>query len=183
MSHGDDDGLRVPPALAPQQIVILPRLKGDDSDAPILEYCDTLRKQLIGSQALGRRSAPRWTGKTRTPAPKRWDWIRRGAPLLVEIGPREVEANAVSVLRRDALYEGEKVKPGNATADEFANTAASRLEDIQTAMHGQAKTFMESRIESGITEFGALGEFFGEAPEDEDGPSEGAAALGPGALV
>ena len=119
MSHGDDDGLRVPPALAPQQIVILPRLKGDDSDAPILEYCDTLRKQLIGSQALGAPVRAQVDRKDKNASAKRWDWIRRGAPLLVEIGPREVEANAVSVLRRDALYEGEKVKPGNATADEF----------------------------------------------------------------
>ena len=173
MTHGDDDGLRVPPALAPQQIVILPRLKGDDSDAPILEYCDTLRKQLIGSRALGAPIRAQVDKKDKNASAKRWDWVRRGAPLLVEIGPREVEANAVSVLRRDALYEGEKVKPDNTTADEFANTAASRLEDIQSAMHGQAKTFMDSQIEAGISEFGALGEFFGEAPVDEDGPSEG----------
>ena len=128
---------------------------------------------MIGSRALGAPIRAQVDKKDKNASAKRWDWVRRGAPLLVEIGPREVEANAVSVLRRDALYEGEKVKPGNTTADEFANTAASRLEDIQSAMHGRAKSFMDNHIEAGITEFGALGEFFGEAPVDEDGPSEG----------
>ena len=53
MTHGDDDGLRVPPAIAPQQVVILPMLRDDDGDAALLAYCEDLRRALAAQHALG----------------------------------------------------------------------------------------------------------------------------------
>ena len=53
MTHGDDDGLRVPPAIAPHQIVILPMLREDDGDEALLAYCEELRRALVSQHALG----------------------------------------------------------------------------------------------------------------------------------
>jgi len=55
MAHGDDDGLRVPPRLAPWQVVILPMLRDNDEDAALIEYCEGLRATLAGQHVLGEK--------------------------------------------------------------------------------------------------------------------------------
>jgi prolyl-tRNA synthetase len=86
MVHGDDDGLRVPPQIAPHQIVIVPMLRDNDEDAAVIAYCEELAK------ALGERDAFRepvrvlFDKKPTKAATKRWGWVKKGAPIIVEVG-------------------------------------------------------------------------------------------------
>src|ERR1700761_745432 len=105
MTHGDDDGLRLPPAIAPRQIVIVPILRDKPEDAEVLAYCDALAKDLCAGVALAAPMRAIVDKKPGRSADKRWEWIRRGAPLLVELGPRDAASGQVTFMRRDALRD------------------------------------------------------------------------------
>ncbi len=95
MTHSDDDGLVLPPAVAPYQVVIIPITRDENADA-LNEYSEKLGEQL---RSLGIRV---WVDTSDMRAPdKMWKWIKRGVPLRVEIGAREMEENTVTVTRRD----------------------------------------------------------------------------------
>ncbi len=83
MTHGDDDGLRVPPALAPFQVVILPMLREKPEDAALLDYCEALRAAIAGQGALGEPVRVLLDKRPGKAASKRWDWVRKGAPLII----------------------------------------------------------------------------------------------------
>jgi prolyl-tRNA synthetase len=82
MTHGDDDGLRVPPAIAPQQVVILPMLREDDGDGAILAYCEELRGALAAQSALGEPCRVLLDKRPGKATAKRWAWVKKGAPLI-----------------------------------------------------------------------------------------------------
>ena len=171
MTHGDDDGLRVPPAIAPQQIVILPMLRDYEADSKLLAYARDLRDQLAGTSALGEPVRVLLDLKPGKVAQKRWDWVRKGVPLIVEIGPRDAEAGQVSVLRRHRLWRedpgsgpGAGAKPDFHAIDtaQFAAAAATELEGIQRELYVEARERREANIERGVTSFDELAAFFGD---------------------
>src|SRR5690606_32970936 len=135
MTHGDDDGLRVPPAVAPQQVVILPMLRDNDGDAELLGYCEALRAKLASEQVLGEPIRVLLDTRPGKAAAKRWDWVRRGAPIVVEVGPRDMEGGKVTVLRRDRLW-GSDAKPDFTVLDRdvAARTIPGLLVDIQKGL-------------------------------------------------
>ena len=90
MTHGDDDGLRVPPAIAPQQIVILPMLR-DNEDEALLDYCDVAREGAEGEPASACCSTP-----SRARRPRSAGTGSQGAPLILEIGPRDAAGGKVT---------------------------------------------------------------------------------------
>jgi prolyl-tRNA synthetase len=163
MTHGDDDGLRVPPAVAPQQVVILPMLRDNEADSNLLAYSEELRDQLAGTQALGEPIRVLLDTRPAKIAQKRWDWVRRGVPLILEIGPRDAEAGQVSVLRRHRLWR-EDGKPDFHAIDkaQFTAAAATELECIQRELHEEALARREANIERGVASFDDLAKFFGE---------------------
>ncbi|MEP5188738.1 MAG: aminoacyl--tRNA ligase-related protein, partial [Marinomonas sp.] len=129
MTHGDDDGLRVPPRIAPYQVVILPMLRDKPEDEAVLTYCEEVRESLVGLSALGeplRILLDKSPGKA---SAKRWDWVRKGAPIVVEVGPRDMEGGKVAVLRRDALWNADNGKSNFAYTprDDFAASAVEIL--------------------------------------------------------
>src|SRR3546814_701672 len=99
MTHGDDDGLRVPPAIAPQQVVILPMLRGGDEDVPLLDYCETLRVGIAAQSALGEKVRVLLDNSHGKAAAKRWDWVRKGVPVIIEIGGRDRSEEHTSELQ------------------------------------------------------------------------------------
>ena len=147
MVHGDDDGLRVPPRIAPWQVVIVPMLRDDEGDAAILDYCSDLQAELAKQSALGepvRALLDRRFGKA---AAKRWGWVKKGAPVIVEVGGRDVAGGNVSVVRRDRLYrEDGKLDSAILPKGGFVAGAAALLEDIQTALHTDARARLEAAI-------------------------------------
>src|SRR5678815_889273 len=98
MTHGDDDGLRLPPAIAPKQIVVVPMLRDKPEDAEVLKYCEELVAALNRLQAFGQPIRAFLDLKTIKSAAKRWNWVRRGAPIIMEIGPRDAAAGQVTYM-------------------------------------------------------------------------------------
>lgn len=101
MVHSDDDGLVLPPRVAPQQIVIIPVTPKEDSRQAITESCHALaqrlREQTYGRENLRVLVDDRDLGG----GAKKWEWIKKGVPLRIEIGPRDLQERKVCLQRRD----------------------------------------------------------------------------------
>ncbi|MCJ2181901.1 proline--tRNA ligase [Novosphingobium sp. 1949] len=163
MTHGDDDGLRVPPAVAPHQIVILPMLRDKPEDVELLAYCEDLRKALAGQQALGEKVRVLLDKRSGKAAVKRWGWVKKGVPLILEIGGRDAENGQITVVRRDQLWnEAGKVNFKAMTREVFVDIAASELEDLQVALFDQAKAKRDAAI-TPVASFEDLAAFFAES--------------------
>ncbi|MEQ1497094.1 MAG: aminoacyl--tRNA ligase-related protein [Novosphingobium sp.] len=157
MTHGDDDGLRVPPAIAPHQIVILPMLRDDDGDAALLAYCEDLRKALAGQIALGEPIRVLLDKRSGKATQKRWGWVKKGVPLILEIGGRDAAGGQVSVVRRDRLYhEGGKVGFVGQAREAFLAQAAVELEDIQRSLYAEARARHDANLRRDITDMAGL---------------------------
>ncbi len=161
MTHGDDDGLRVPPAIAPQQIVILPMLREDDGDAALLAYCEELRAALVKQSALGEPLRVLLDKRPGKATQKRWAWVKKGVPLILEIGGRDAAGAMVSVLRRDRLWrEDAKVNFAAQAREAFLAAAAAEIEDIQRSLHADATARRDANIERGVTSLAELEALF-----------------------
>jgi prolyl-tRNA synthetase len=168
MTHGDDDGLRLPPAIAPQQVVIVPMLRDRPEDAGVLAYAEALATQLRSERALGERVRALVDLRGLRSADKRWDWVRRGAPIIIELGPRDAAGAQVTFMRRDDLRDGEKIKSRALAKEAFVAAVPDILAQIQARLFADAKARLEANIRTDITSFEALADHFGAAAEDED---------------
>jgi prolyl-tRNA synthetase len=168
MTHGDDDGLRLPPAIAPRQVVIVPILRDKPEDAEVLAYADALAAELAELTAFRTPVRVLVDRKPGRSGEKRWDWVRRGAPLIVEVGPRDAAGGQVTFLRRDQLWAGEKVASTAEPRAVFIAEVPTRLAAIQQAMFDEAKARLYENIRDDITTFDQLAAHFGPAADDED---------------
>ncbi|HEY3797160.1 MAG TPA: proline--tRNA ligase [Caulobacteraceae bacterium] len=168
MTHGDDDGLRLPPAIAPRQVVIVPILRDKPEDAEVLSYGEALAKALTATTTLGERTRALLDVRGQRSADKRWDWVRRGAPIIVEIGPRDAAAGQVTFMRRDQLRDGEKIASRSMPLGEFVASVPALLAEMQVSLFAEAKAMLDANIRTDIRSWDALAEYFGAAPDDED---------------
>ena len=139
MMHGDDDGMIMPPRIAPQQVVILPMLKGDN-DADILAFADKVAGELKEQGVKAKVDAR----DMRTPD-KMWDAIKKGTPLRVEIGGREMEAGEVTTVRRDIGRDSKQT----ISADQFVQDAQSMLDQIHDDMLAKSRSFRDENTAEG----------------------------------
>ncbi len=161
MVHGDDDGLRVPPRIAPHQIVILPMLREDDGDAALLTYCEELRAELAKQWSLGEPIRVLLDKRAGKATQKRWGWVKKGVPLVLEIGGRDAAGGQVSVLRRHHLWnEAGKADFQGMAREDFVSAAAAELEGIQRELHEEATARRDTNIHRGVTDFTGLEAFF-----------------------
>jgi prolyl-tRNA synthetase len=165
MTHGDDDGLRLPPAIAPRQIVVVPMLRDKPEDADVLVYCENLVKALSGMTAFGQPVRALLDLKKIKSAEKRWNWVRRGAPIIIEVGPRDAASGNVSYMRRDDLRDGDKIKSVVKARVDFVESAVQLLTEIQAGLYAEAKTRLDNNIIRDIASFDALAAYFGEEEE------------------
>ena len=162
MTHGDDDGLRVPPRLAPHQVIILPMLRDKPEDDALLSYCEDLRGQIAAQSALNEPVRVLLDKRPGKAAAKRWDWVRKGAPVIVEVGGRDMENGVVSLLRRDDLWNRENGKPAfqNPSLQDAAHNIGAMLEDMQATMLAQAARRRDANIVRDIETTDALRAYF-----------------------
>jgi len=134
MTHGDDNGLRIPPLLAPIELVIVPIWKTDEDKVRVMEAAAQISATLSGWER-------RKTGKLRVhldnregikPGAKYYEWELRGIPLRLEFGPRDLDANQCVLVRRD-----NRVKR-TVTLDSIGEDVADLLSIIQTDMRVEA---------------------------------------------
>lgn len=162
MTHGDDDGLRVPPRIAPHQVVILPMLRGKPEDEAILAYCEGVRVALSGQFALGEPIRVLHDKSPGKATAKRWDWVRKGAPVIIEVGPRDMENGKIAVLRRDRVWNAETGKPDMQfiSIEDFTTHASGIIEEIQQTLFEEARTRRDANITRGITDWSQVVDFF-----------------------
>ncbi len=147
MVHGDDDGLRVPPAIAPWQVVIVPMLRDQPEDAAIVDYCRSLQKELAAQSALGEPVRALLDLKPAKAATKRWGWVKKGAPIVIEVGGRDVAGGNVSVIRRDRLYrEDGKLDSAVKPRGDLVAGVAQTLADIQATLLAQSTERLRAQI-------------------------------------
>jgi prolyl-tRNA synthetase len=153
MTHGDDDGLRCPPQIAPHQIVIIPMLRDNDEDEAVLEYCRSLRLELLALSAFGEPLRVLLDTKAAKASNKRWSWVKKGAPIIVEVGPRDVGEGKAAILRRDRLYKDDgKLATAFTPRGEFVAAATGLLEDIQSTLYAEAKERLDANIRRDVTD-------------------------------
>ena len=156
MTHGDDDGLRCPPRIAPHQIVIVPMLRDNDEDAAILDYCRDLEASLKALDAFREPVRVLLDTSGAKAQTKRWGWVKKGAPVIVEVGPRDVAGGNVAVIRRDRLYqESGKLNSAFVPKGDFVAEAVATLEDIQTRLYAEAKARLDANIARDVTDLKA----------------------------
>jgi len=137
MTHSDDDGLVLPPRLAPKHIVILPIYRGDDDRAKVREYCDNLAKQLEQRDYADGKLRVQIDDRDLRGGEKAWQHIKKGVPLRAEIGPRDIEKDGVFLARRDT---GTKEPIGR---QQLIETAPQILKEIQDSLFERAKKLRE----------------------------------------
>ena len=100
-------------------------------------------------------------------AEKRWNWVRRGAPIIIEIGPRDAAAAMVTYMRRDTLRDGDKVKSIALPRQEFLEEKAVQLlAEIQHGLYAEAKARLDGNIKSGVTDWAGVQAYFGSGEDD-----------------
>ena len=168
MTHGDDDGLRLPPAIAPRQIVVVPMLRGKPEDAEVLAFAEGLVKALHEKFALGEPIRALLDTKDQKSSDKRWNWVRRGAPIIVELGPRDAASGQVTFMRRDNLRDGDKVQSQAMSRDDFVDAAPGLLAAIQQTLFEEAKASLDANIRGDLTTFDQVAEYFGKVSDEEE---------------
>jgi prolyl-tRNA synthetase len=139
MVHGDDQGLIMPPRLAPWQAVIVPIYKNDAERGPVMEAVERARRALVAAEV--RVKVDDRDGLT--PGFKFNDWELRGVPLRLEIGPKDVAKGTLALARRDMLRDG---KAGKAfvPAAGIAEAVGQALRDIHTSLYQRALAFRQA---------------------------------------
>ncbi len=137
MAHGDDQGLVLPPRLAPYQVVIVPIYKNDTERAAVMPVVEKLKGELSAFRVkVDDRSEV-------TPGFKFNDWELRGVPLRIEVGPKDVEKGSFAMARRDIPgRDGKTFVPQEGAA----KTVADMLDQIQNGIYQKALNFRKDHI-------------------------------------
>jgi prolyl-tRNA synthetase len=139
MMHGDDDGLVLPPRIAPTQIIILPVTPKEETRAKVLETCDNLALQLRGKTFVDLPVEAEVDKRDLGGGVKNWEWIKKGVPIRIEIGPRDLEKNSLVVSRRDQPMKTKET----ISIQEFVATAPEMLMSIQENLLARATEFRD----------------------------------------
>ena len=142
MAHGDDDGIMLPPRVAAYQIVILPVTPKPETRQEIIDACEALAQTLRHETFGGEPVRVHVDKRDLHGGQKNWEWIKKGVPLRVEIGPRDIASRKVAVCRRD---KGPKEKEF-IDKEEFIQSVQERLDDIQTALLARATALRDANM-------------------------------------
>lgn len=161
MAHGDDDGIIMPPRIAPYHVVIMPVMRKEQDREKTLQYCEELKSKL--ENLVYHKDVLRVHLDTREigGGEKGWEYVKKGVPLRLEVGRREIEKNTVFCMRRDT---GEK-KPMD--KETFVESVRSLLDEIQDNLYSRAKEFTKSNLRE-VNSIEELEKFFTPESQDED---------------
>lgn len=135
MAHGDDQGLVLPPRLAPIQVVIVPIYKNENEKAQVMEVVQRVHSELVDFRVHIDDRAEL------TPGFKYNEWELRGVPLRIEIGPKDIEKGTVAFARRDVPGKaGKSFVP----QDQLPNRVGEVLSSIQVSLYERALAFRQA---------------------------------------
>ena len=148
MTHADDEGMVVPPKIAPYQVVIVPVIKKPEDEAAVTDYINTIVAELKKITPFGEKIRLKLDKRDRSSVDKFWEWTRKGAPVILEIGMRDAVAGKVMLKERIKINTPEA--KSIISREELIDTLASRLERIQRDMFDAAKARLTSNIRTDV---------------------------------
>ena len=163
MTHSDDDGLVLPPRIAPSHVVIIAVTPKEETRQQVIDYCLELKQQLQDQNYMDGRVRVEYDDRDIRGGEKAWGWIKKGIPLRVEIGPRDMEAGTVFVGRRDRGPKDKESMP----VEQFVSGIANLLDEMQAGLLAKAKAFQKEHTREITTEADFV-EFF--TPKNVDAP-------------
>ena len=137
MTHGDDDGLVLPPRLAPKHVVLLPIYRSDDQRAQVLPYCESLKQKLEAQTYGDGKLQVLLDDRDMRGGEKNWQHIKCGAPLRAEIGPKDIAKDSVFLARRDTG------KKQSVKTDQFVSSVGAVLDEMQKNLFQRAQTLRD----------------------------------------
>ncbi len=161
MTHGDNDGMVMPPRLSPQHVVVLPIIRNEEERPAIMAYCNEIAAGLRKQRYCDRDVEVVVDSRDINAGDKGWGWVKKGIPVRAEVGPRDLASGSVFMARRDT---GEKRGVGK---DDFIAGIAQVLEEIQQNLLARA---LEHRAKNTreIDDYAEFIRFF--TPENKERP-------------
>ncbi len=139
MTHSDDDGFVLPPKLAPTHVVIIPIYRSEQDRARVIEYCTGVARELRAQRFADRPINVIVDEREERGGDKVWHWIKKGVPIRLEIGPRDIEKDALFVGRRDRAPKDKQ----SIARSEFVAGLPVLLQSIQDGLFERARAFRE----------------------------------------
>jgi prolyl-tRNA synthetase len=140
MTHADDDGLVLPPRIAPAHVAILPITSKEETRQTVLDAAATLHDKIKSQQYAGHPIQVELDRRDIGGGTKSWEWIKRGVPIRIEIGPRDLAQGTVALSRRDQPVKEKRFL----RADEVANHLPAILAEIQQNLFDRAKALRDA---------------------------------------
>ena len=161
MTHADDEGMVVPPKIAPYQIILVPVIKKAEDEDDVMNYIGKIAEELKKHAPFGEKIRIKIDKRNKSSVDKFWEWTRKGAPIICEIGKRDVDGNNVMVKERLKLGTPEGKQILNTT--DFVASIDDRLLNIQNEMFTKAKNRLEQNIRTDITTQEEFNKYFAES--------------------
>ncbi len=148
MVHADDDGLRLPPRMAPSHIVILPIIHKEEARHRVMNYAQKVKEQLTQITYHGEKISVIIDDRDLRGGEKSWNWIKKGIPMRIEIGPRDIDDDKLCIRKRTSGHKDmEKQSP-----DELAETLVAQLDEMQNTLYKEALKNMQEHMHEIDTE-------------------------------
>jgi prolyl-tRNA synthetase len=165
MTHSDDDGFVCPPKLAPAHVVILPVTHKAEERQRVLDYCNALAKELRSQRYADLPIRVEIDDRDLRGGDKLWQWIKKGVPIRLEVGPRDIQSDSVFMARRDQAPK----QKGSVPRAEFVAKVADILTEMHNGLFERAKAHREqhTRVIDSKEDFYA---FFTPERHDENAP-------------
>jgi len=142
MAHSDDNGLVLPPRIAPAHVAIIPIYRNDEEHALVMELAKSIESQAKELSFSGIKIYTELDDRDITSSERNWYWIKKGIPLRIEIGPRDVAAGAVMVARRDK----EPRDKMSVAVDALPGYIVQTLDEMQYNYYQRAQQFQKANI-------------------------------------
>ncbi len=142
MTHGDDDGVILPPRIAAAHVVILPLMHRPIRQDELFTYCRALKEKLEAISYHGQPLTVELDTSDQRSGEKIWGWIKKGVPIRIEVGLRELDAKKLSVTQRTAGHK----EATEQSEEELLATITDQLEAIQSELFARAKKWRDDRL-------------------------------------
>ncbi|MBY0528967.1 MAG: proline--tRNA ligase [Rhabdochlamydiaceae bacterium] len=142
MGHSDDDGLVLPPRVASAHVVLLPVIHKEETKAEVLAYCHSLAGQLRHLSYHGRPLVVHVDEREMRGGDKTWSWIKKGIPLRIEVGPRDIAADKLMVARRDKAHRDTTPL----SREELLGQVTEILDQMQRSIYERALHFRNAHL-------------------------------------
>jgi prolyl-tRNA synthetase len=146
---------------------VVPIVRDRPEDRAVIEYCQAIAAELTRVAAFGEPLRVIVDLKAGRPVDKRWGWIKRGVPIVCEIGARDAASGAVTLLKRHRARRDGKLAFETAPRDEFVLSAPDALAEIQASLYSEARERMRANIRSDLATLADVETYFKDSAESE----------------